>query len=233
VHLASLGDSALDALELDVVGVVGLDVGGESVQSALDGFLGGRVHHAGLLCCQRPIPNFFPRPCLQPSILSAAPRCSDKQMLNVTHILRRIIGAPSNERNLGPRSLATGQIILDIVDGIATTDSLLAPAVLALGVEQLFAEHVEVGLVGRLLHHDLFPVVADLVDYPFNVFAELELVELADAVRVYGDTGVVVLVWVRGVCEGGVEGRLVGVRVDGRERRGNAGCRLLSSTYPD
>jgi len=40
-RLAALGDTALDALELDVVGIVGLDVGGETVECALDGFLGG------------------------------------------------------------------------------------------------------------------------------------------------------------------------------------------------
>lgn len=47
-RLAALGDTALDALELDVVGIVGLDIGGETVEGALDSFLGGRVHHAGL-----------------------------------------------------------------------------------------------------------------------------------------------------------------------------------------
>ena len=47
-RLTALGDTALDVLELDVVGVVGLDIGGETVEGALDGFLGGRVHHAGL-----------------------------------------------------------------------------------------------------------------------------------------------------------------------------------------
>lgn len=46
--LAALGDSRDDALVLDVIRIVGLDVGGETVESALDGFLGGRVHHAGL-----------------------------------------------------------------------------------------------------------------------------------------------------------------------------------------
>ena len=46
--LATLGDTALDVVPLDIVGVVGLDIGGETVESALDGFLGGRVHHAGL-----------------------------------------------------------------------------------------------------------------------------------------------------------------------------------------
>ena len=46
--LAALGDSGDDALVLDVIRVVGLNVGGEAVEGALDGFLGGRVHHAGL-----------------------------------------------------------------------------------------------------------------------------------------------------------------------------------------
>lgn len=40
----ALDDFAL----LDVVGVVGLDVDGEAVEGALDGLLGGGVHHAGL-----------------------------------------------------------------------------------------------------------------------------------------------------------------------------------------
>jgi hypothetical protein len=47
-RLAALGDSGDDALVLDVIGVVGLDVGSKTVEGALDGFLGGRVHHAGL-----------------------------------------------------------------------------------------------------------------------------------------------------------------------------------------
>lgn len=47
-HLAALGDSGDDALVLDVIGVVGLDVGSETIEGALNSFLGGRVHHAGL-----------------------------------------------------------------------------------------------------------------------------------------------------------------------------------------
>jgi hypothetical protein len=153
-------------------------------------------------------------------------------MLNVTHILRRIIWAPRNKRNFGPRSLATGQIILDIVDGITTAHALLALAVLALGVEQLLAEHVEVGLVGCLLHHNLFPVVADLVDYPLDVFAELQLVELADAVGIYGDTGGIVLAWVRGV--GGWSDGWWGARmaVNGGEVRDAVCCRVRTLIEP-
>jgi hypothetical protein len=48
-RLATLGDSGDDALVLDVIRIVGLDVGGETVEGALDGFLGGRVHHARLI----------------------------------------------------------------------------------------------------------------------------------------------------------------------------------------
>jgi hypothetical protein len=47
-RLSALGDARLDVVELDVVSVVGLDVGGETVEGALDGLLGGAVHHAGL-----------------------------------------------------------------------------------------------------------------------------------------------------------------------------------------
>jgi hypothetical protein len=46
--LTAFGDSADDVFELDVVGIVGLDVSCEAVEGALDGFFGGRVHHAWL-----------------------------------------------------------------------------------------------------------------------------------------------------------------------------------------
>lgn len=39
--LAALGDTALDVLKLEVVGVVGLDVGSETVERTFDSFLGG------------------------------------------------------------------------------------------------------------------------------------------------------------------------------------------------
>jgi hypothetical protein len=120
--------------------------------------------------------------------------------------LASIIRRPTNESNLAPAPLAALQLILDIKDGVAATDSLLSAAVFALGVEQLLAEDVEVCFFRRLLDDNLLPVVADLVDYPFDVLAELELVECADAFGGDGDT-VVVLVnrqeEVRGRCEGG------------------------------
>jgi hypothetical protein len=47
-RLTALGDSADDIVVFDVVGVVGLDIGGEAVEGALDGFFGGGVHHAWL-----------------------------------------------------------------------------------------------------------------------------------------------------------------------------------------
>lgn len=54
-HLSALGDTRLDVIELDVVGVVGLDIGGETVEGALDGLLGGAVHHTRLCSISMPI----------------------------------------------------------------------------------------------------------------------------------------------------------------------------------
>lgn len=47
-RLSALGDARLDVVELDVVGVVGLDVGGKTVEGTLDSLFGRAVHHAGL-----------------------------------------------------------------------------------------------------------------------------------------------------------------------------------------
>ena len=48
MRLAAGGGALDDFALLDVVGVVGLDVDGEAVEGALEGVLGGGVHHAGL-----------------------------------------------------------------------------------------------------------------------------------------------------------------------------------------
>ena len=48
MRLAAGGGALDDFAVLDVVGVVGLDVDGEAVEGALEGLLGGGVHHAGL-----------------------------------------------------------------------------------------------------------------------------------------------------------------------------------------
>jgi hypothetical protein len=181
LHLAALGHTALDVVKLNVVGVVGLDVGSKAVQGALDGLLGRAVHHAGL-------------PLVSTSTALPA---------RATHVLRGIIRRPGNEGDLGTRALAVLELVLDVEDGVAAADALLALAVLALGVEQLLAEHVEVGLVGCLLNDNLLPVVADLVDDPLEVLAELQLVEGADALGCDGDTGTALLVegWRQGERE--------------------------------
>lgn len=110
--------------------------------------------------------------------------------------MRRIIWRPADEGDLAPAALARLQLVLDVEDGITAADALLAAAVLALGAEQLLAEHVKVGLLGSLFDDNLFPVVADLVDYPLDVLAKLELVEGADALGRDRDT-VDLLVWAR------------------------------------
>ena len=180
-RLAALGHAALDVVPLDVVGVVGLDVSRQTVERALDRLLGGAVHHARLHLVSKPS-LYLPT-------------------LPITHVLRRIIRRPANECDLAPRALAAIKLVLDVEDSIAPANALLALAVLALCAQQLLAEGVEVGFLGCLLDHDFFPVVADLVDDPFDVLAELELVEGADALGRDGDTGWV-LVEGRGWREG-------------------------------
>ena len=106
----------------------------------------------------------------------------------MTYVLRRIIWRPADESDLAPGAFSALELVLDVENGVATANALLAAAVLALGVEQLLTEDVKVGLLGSLLDDNLFPVVADLVDDPLDILAELELVEGADALGGDGDT---------------------------------------------
>jgi hypothetical protein len=103
--------------------------------------------------------------------------------------LRRIIWRPADECNLAPGALARLKLVLNIEHGVAAANALLALAVFALCVDEFLAENVKVGLLGSLLDNNLLPVVADLVDDPLDILAELQLVEGADALRRYGDTG--------------------------------------------
>jgi hypothetical protein len=119
--------------------------------------------------------------------------CSHVTVNRLTYVLRRIIGYPADECNLAPGALSGVELVLDIENGIATANTLLALAVLALCVQELLTESVEVGFLRGLLDDNLFPVIADLVDDPFNVLAELELVEGADALGSDGDTDVVLV----------------------------------------
>jgi hypothetical protein len=111
----------------------------------------------------------------------------------LTYVLRRIIWRPADECNLAPGSLARVELVLDIEYGIAAANALFALAVFALCVEQLLTESVKVCLLGGLLNDNLFPIIADLVDNPFDVFAKLQLVEGADALGRYGNTEVVLV----------------------------------------
>ena len=105
-----------------------------------------------------------------------------------THVLRSHVWTPGNKSDLAPASLPSLEFILDIVHGISASDALVPPLVLALGVHQLVAKVVVVGLLGCLLDDDFFPVVADLVDNPLDVLVEFELIEGADAFGVDGDS---------------------------------------------
>jgi hypothetical protein len=112
---------------------------------------------------------------------------------DVTYVLRRIIWRPADECNLAPGALARVEFVFDVKHGIAAADALLALAVFALCVEKLLTENVKVCLLGSLLNDNLLPVVADLVDDPFDILAKLQLVEGADALGRYGDTGAILV----------------------------------------
>ena len=102
--------------------------------------------------------------------------------------MRRIIGGPRDEGDLGACALAILELVLDVEDSVTAANALLALAVLALGVKELLAEDRPVSILGCLLNNNLLPVVADLVDDPLDVLAKLKLVEGADALRGDGDT---------------------------------------------
>jgi len=110
-----------------------------------------------------------------------------------TYVLRRIIGGPRDEGDLGACALAVLELVLDVEDTVTAANALLALAVLALGVEELLTEDGPVSLLGGLLDNNLLPVVTDLVDDPLGVLAELELVEGGDALGCDGNTGGVTL----------------------------------------
>ena len=106
-----------------------------------------------------------------------------------THVLRCIIWAPRDESNLVSGSFTTLELVLDIENGISAADTFLALLVFGLCIEQFLAEGAVVWVLRRLFDHNLFPVVADLVDDPLGVFAELKFVEGRNAFRRDGDTG--------------------------------------------
>ena len=116
-----------------------------------------------------------------------------------SYVLLRIIGGPRDEGDLGACALTTLELVLDVENSVTAANALLALAVLALGIEELLAEDRPVSILGCLLNNNLLPVVADLVDDPLDVLAELELVEGADALGCDGNTKAMVLV---GSCRG-------------------------------
>jgi hypothetical protein len=150
--------------------------------------------------------------------------------------LRRIIWRPADECNLAPGTLARVQVVLDIEHGIAATNALLALAVFALCVEKLLTEGIEVGFLGGLFDDNLFPVVADLVDDPLDILAELQLVECADALGRYRNTNVeLVHVYIVGSPLRKVQQGKAGSTQakEGAWTASKLPCCLAGSTYPD
>lgn len=97
-----------------------------------------------------------------------------------------IVRDPREEADLV--ALALTGVVLDIVDGVAATEALVALLVLALGGDELLAEGVVVVVGGGLLNDNLLPVVGDLVDDPLGALAQLQVVEGSDTLGSDGNT---------------------------------------------
>lgn len=100
----------------------------------------------------------------------------------------------SRKKGAIPCALAALQLVLEIIHRIPRPSSLL-PLGARLGVQDLLLEILPFRVGGGFLDDDFLVVVRELVDDVFERFAEFELVELGDAVRVDGGSG---------VCEGDV-----------------------------
>lgn len=94
-------------------------------------------------------------------------------------------------------------------------------------IHQLVLERLPVWIRARILDDNLFVVIGQLVDDVFDGFAQLELVELGDALGRDGDSnascGVSGTSWTGPIAE------ILGFIVQGTRRRGAE----MRKTYPD
>lgn len=97
-----------------------------------------------------------------------------------------IIGHPADEADLVALALAVGSVVLDVVDGVTAANARVAPAVVALGADELLAECLVVVLLGCLLDDNLLVVIGELVDDVLVLLVKLEVVESSYAFLVNG-----------------------------------------------
>lgn len=98
-----------------------------------------------------------------------------------TYLNSSIIRAPSNKGNLASLALPAREIIIKIINRISWTLGHSSRLGLGLGIDELLAEGVPVGFGASIFDDDGLVVVGEGVDDVFDGFAELELVELGDA----------------------------------------------------
>jgi hypothetical protein len=139
----ALADGLDDGIVLNVVRVVGLQLGGNAGEGTLESLLGRSVDHLGLDAS--------------------------------------VIGRPSNEGDLVSHTIARGEVVLEVVDGVAGTLALAAGLVLGSGVDKLLTEGLPVLVCGCLLNNNLLEVVGELVDDVLVLLAELQVIVGGDA----------------------------------------------------
>jgi len=139
----ALADGLDDGVVLNVVRVVGLQLGGNAGEGTLESLLGRSVDHLGLDAS--------------------------------------VIGRPSNEYDLVSHTIARGEVVLEVVDGVAGTLALTAGLVLGSGVDKLLTKGLPVLVCGCLLNNNLLVVVGELVDDVLVLLAELQVIVGGDA----------------------------------------------------
>jgi hypothetical protein len=158
----ALADGLDDGIVLNVVRVVGLQLGGNAGEGTLESLLGRSVDHLGLDA------SVIGRPSNEGDLVSAS----------------RPLASFTNSESRGlivPHTIARGEVVLEVVDGVAGTLALAAGLVLGSGVDKLLTEGLPVLVCGCLLNNNLLEVVGELVDDVLVLLAELQVIVGGDA----------------------------------------------------
>lgn len=100
-----------------------------------------------------------------------------------------IIGGPGNEGDLVSDTIARGQAVLEVVNGVTGTLANGASSALGGSVDELLTEVLPVAVVGGVLDNDLLVVVGELVDNVLVLLVKLQVVESSYAVLGNGGSG--------------------------------------------
>jgi hypothetical protein len=99
-----------------------------------------------------------------------------------------IIWGPGDKGNLVAETIARGEAVLEVVDGVTGALANSAGAGLGGGVDELLTEVVPVLVLRSLLNDNLLEVIRELVDDVLVLLVQLELIVGSDALLRDGGT---------------------------------------------